>query len=271
LPFYWFLNLSFQPRIDIFTIPPYLYPLHFTIHNYLEAFGRVPATEASGGPSGNVARFQMGVINSFVLANVVTVLTLAICILMSYAFARYRFQYKTLIFVMILAARTFPPIVTSIPYYQFYKWLNLLGTWPGIILADLTVTLPLTTWILTGFFSSLPRELDNQARVDGCSRLQAFLKVLIPVAAPGIAAVAVLTWLETWNEFVYSFLLGSVKGLYFAAAELAAPLYGGSYEVELFVAFVGVYIIPAIITAIILQKYITRLKIVGSITIENLR
>ncbi|MBI2649041.1 MAG: carbohydrate ABC transporter permease [Thaumarchaeota archaeon] len=132
----------------------------------------------------------------------------------------------------------------------------------------MTLTAPLTTWVLSGFFSSLPVELDKQGRIDGCSRLRLFRSVLIPIAAPGLAAVAVLAWLTSWNEFVLGLLLAYINGLYTISPAMAAavPSVGASSDVELFVAFSSFAMAPSVVAAVVLQRFMTRLKIVDPLT-----
>jgi len=267
IPVYWLVNLAFQTRIQIYTVPPYFLPPTPTIINFLNALG-ISESVAYGSSSGLglVPQFIAGFQNSLIVATTVMVLTLAFCIPAGYAFARFSFPARSTIFFIILFSRSLPPIATAIPFYQFYKDLNLLGTIPGLVLVDMTLTVPLTTWVLSGYFSSLPVELDRQARIDGCSRWSMFRRVLLPVAAPGLAAVAVLAWLTSWNEFVLALLLAYSNDLYTVAPALAAPLFGYGTDVELYSAFATITLIPAVIAAAILQRYMTRLKIVDPLT-----
>lgn len=271
VPVYWVANLSFQTRVQIYTLPAYLIPPAPTLVNYLRAFGLSTATSI-GSVTGNglVPQYLVGLQNSILVATAVMILTTLLCIPAGYAFARFSFPARTAIFFTILFSRSLPPIATAIPYYQFYKTTGLLGTIPGLVLVHMTLTVPLTTWVLSGFFSSLPEELDKQARVDGCSRLKLFRRVLIPVAAPGLAAVAVLAWLTSWNEFVLALLLGYINDLYTVAPALAAavPAVGASSDVELFVAFYSLAMVPSVIAAVILQRFMTRLKIVDPLTFK---
>jgi len=267
IPVYWLVNLAFQTRIQIYTVPPYFLPPTPTIINFLNALG-ISESVAYGSSSGLglVPQFIAGFQKSLIVATTVMVLTLAFCIPAGYAFARFSFPARSTIFFIILFSRSLPPIATAIPFYQFYKDLNLLGTIPGLVLVDMTLTVPLTTWVLSGYFSSLPVELDRQARIDGCSRWSMFRRVLLPVAAPGLAAVAVLAWLTSWNEFVLALLLAYSNDLYTVAPALAAPLFGYGTDVELYSAFATITLIPAVIAAAILQRYMTRLKIVDPLT-----
>lgn len=267
LPVYWIVNLSFQTRLQIYSLPSSLVPPTPILENYLKAFGlSTKATFGSLAGLGLVPQFLSGLQNSIVVATLVMIATLILCIPAGYAFARFSFPLRSAIFFTILFARSLPPIATSIPYYQFYKQVGLLGTIPGLVLVHMTLTVPLTTWVLSGFFSSLPVELDKQARVDGCGRFKLLSRVIIPVAAPGLAAVAVLAWLTSWNEFVLALLLAYTRDLYTIAPALAAPLFGIGTDVELYTAFASVALIPSVIAAVILQKFMTRLKIVDPLT-----
>ncbi|MBI2649100.1 MAG: carbohydrate ABC transporter permease, partial [Thaumarchaeota archaeon] len=263
LPVYWIVNLSFQTRLQIYSLPSSLVPPTPILENYMKAFGlSTKATFGSLAGLGLVPQFLSGLQNSIVVATLVMIATLLLCIPAGYAFARFSFPLRSAIFFTILFARSLPPIATSIPYYQFYKQIGLLGTIPGLTLVHMTLTVPLTTWVLSGFFSSLPVELDKQARMDGCGRFKLFSRVIIPIAAPGLAAVAVLAWLTSWNEFVLALLLAYTRDLYTIAPALAAPLFGIGTDVELYTAFASVALIPSVIAAVVLQKFMTRLKIV---------
>ncbi len=273
IPIYWLLNLSLQPRIDFFTIPASLFPRHPTLINYVAALGLLKGDVTGlGGDTGLflVPGFLAGLKNSLLVATTVMIITVAMCLPASYSFARISFPLRTGIFALILFTRSIPPISTAIPYYRFYKEFALLGTFQGIVLVDLTLTIPLTTWVLSGFISSLPIELDRQARIDGCSRFQMLRLVVIPVAAPGIAAVAILAWLDSWNEFIYALLLADVKGLPLVSPEVSATMFGlGGSAPGIFVAFVAISMVPSLVAAICLVPYMTRLRIGDPLTFRT--
>jgi multiple sugar transport system permease protein len=242
------------------------------LENYLRAVG-ISKTAPFGSSTGLglVPQFLSGLQNSMLVATSVMSLTVLLCIPAGYAFARFSFPARTAIFFTILFSRSLPPIATSIPYYQFYKQIGLLGTIPGLVLAHMTLTVPLTTWVLSGFFSSLPEELDKQARVDGCSRFRMFRSILIPIAAPGLAAVTVLAWLTSWNEFVLALLLAYTNDLYTVAPAMGAAVasVGASSDIELYVALTSLAMIPSVIAAVVLQRFMTRLKIIDPLTFRT--
>jgi len=215
---------------------------------------------------GLVPQFQAGIVNSMIVASATTLLTIVLSMPAGYAFARFSFPMRTTIFFIILFARSLPPISTVIPYYQLYSITGMLGTHIGLVLIHMTLTVPLVTWVLSGFFSSLPVEIDKAARIDGCSRLQMFLKILLPLAAPGVAASAILTFLTSWNEFIFALILASASGLWTLSPAVAAPIFGVGSDIELYAAFASIAVIPALVAAIFLQRYITRLRIVDPVT-----
>ena len=202
-----------------------------------------------------ISIFQEAFINSVLIGLAVTGITLLLSVPAGYAFSRYDFRLRTTIFVLIIFARMLPPIVIVLPYYELYGILGIRGTHLGLILAHLTLTVPLIVWVMSGFFSTVSPDLDRAARMDGSTRAQLFRYVIIPAAAPGIAVSALLAYLTSWNEYIFSLFLGQVDALY-----TLAPVVGRVPPVLAGVAVI--YLIPPVIAAIFLQKYITRLRIV---------
>ena len=270
LPIYWVTNISFMTRKEIFTVPGHVFPPNPTFDNHLRALGLIEAPEVGTlAGTGLVFTFQQGIVNSLLIAISVTILTLVIALPAGYAFARFNFRFKQTIFFIILFSRALPPISIVIPYYQFYGAVGIRGTQIGLILVYLTLTVPLITWVMSGFFGTVPEDLDRAARVDGASRRQLFQHIIIPTAAPGIAAAALLTFLTSWNEFVFSLILGQTEGLYTLPPAIAGPLYGVGSDVELTAGIATISLIPPIIGAFFLQKYITQLKLVDPVTFKG--
>jgi multiple sugar transport system permease protein len=145
--------------------------------------------------------------NSLIISSTTTVIVLLLSVPAGYAFSRFRFPFDNVIFIAVLFSRLFPPIGLIVPYFQIMTELNLLNTLPGVIIAQVYLWLPLMVYIIRNFFISIPQELDESARVDGCTRVQAFRHVVLPLARPGIAAVAILTFLYSWREFLFSLIV----------------------------------------------------------------
>ena len=247
IPFYQMLNLALQPRLDYFNIPPYIYPVHLTFANLIATINSAlyqigPVTFPS---------LHLAIIHSTLVATVVMAITMVMAIPSGYAFARFSFAFRNAFFFTIIFARSLPSVSLIIPYYVLYKQLGIVGTYEGVILALLSLTIPLAVWVTSGVFSSLPEELDRQARIDGCSRLQALTKILIPAAGPGLVALATICWLTAWNEYVLSTYLGDLGNFW--------TIYGiGLGPTDIIVALV-----PSIVAILILQKYMTSLKLLS--------
>ncbi len=154
---------------------------------------------------------------------------MAIGALAAYAVARLRFRGKAAILAFILAVTMFPQISIVSPLYLLLRAFGLINTYPGLILPYLTFAMPLTVWLLVGFFRQLPADLEEAALVDGASRWQSFTRVLLPLAVPGLATTAILTFIYCWNEFLFalSFTLGPER----QTVPVAIALFRGRYQV----------------------------------------
>lgn len=153
--------------------------------------------------------YWRAIVNTFVIATTSTVVVMLLATPAGYAFSRYRFKYDNLIFIGVIFSRLFPPIGLVVPYYQIMAWVGLLDTLPGIMIAEVYLWLPLMIYIMRNFFISIPMELDESARVDGCTKFQAFRKVALPLARPGVAACSILTFLYAWREFLFALIVTS--------------------------------------------------------------
>jgi trehalose/maltose transport system permease protein len=173
--------------------------------------------------------FWLPIRNSLVVAASTTVLAVAIGGLCAYAIARLTFRGKPFILAAVLAVSVFPQIAIVSPLYLVLREVHLIDTYPGLVLPYLTFATPLSVWLLAGFFRQLPPEIEEAALVDGASRLQAFYRILLPIALPGVMATAILTFLYCWNEFLFalSFTLGPER----QTVPVAIALFRGQYQV----------------------------------------
>lgn len=151
--------------------------------------------------------YWKALLNSMVISTTTTVIVMILAVPAGYAFSRFRFPFDNVVFIGVLFSRLFPPIGLIVPYYQIMSGLDLLNTLPGVIIAQVYLWLPLMVYIMRNFFISIPQELDESARVDGCTRVQAFWHVVLPLARPGVAACAILTFLYSWREFLFSLIV----------------------------------------------------------------
>ena len=193
VPLFWELLTSFKTNAAIYDLT-YI-PQNPTLDTYYQ----VLIAES----------YWRAIVNTFVIASVTTVIVLVLATPAGYAFSRFRFRFDNVLFIGVLFSRLFPPIGLVVPYFQLIAWLGLLNTLPGIIIAEVYLWLPLMIYIMRNFFISVPEELDESARVDGCTRFQAFRKVALPLARPGIAACGILTFLYAWREFLFALIVTS--------------------------------------------------------------
>jgi len=187
LPFYWMLVSSFKGSNDIFNND--LIPRSPTWENYRAVFS-------------SKNNFGYALRNSLIIAVTATLLSLAVGMFASYALARLRFRGKFLVLGAVLATAMFPGVALVTPLFKLFSDLGWIDQYQAMIIPDISFTLPLTIWILTSFFSEMPWELEQAAKVDGATPGQAFRKVIVPLAAPGVFTTAILVFIYAWNEYL---------------------------------------------------------------------
>ncbi|WP_328424902.1 carbohydrate ABC transporter permease [Streptomyces sp. NBC_00443] len=186
-PFYWMLVSSLRRTSDIFDTS--LVPSPVSFENYRAVFD-----PAQG--------FGRALLNSLVVAGVTTVLALVLATFTAYAMARLEFRGKRLILTLVIATSMFPVVSIVVPLLKLFTDVGWINTYQAMIVPSMSFALPLAVWNLTTFFRQMPDELEHAAMVDGCTRGQAFRKVIIPLAAPGIFTTAIITFIAAWNEFL---------------------------------------------------------------------
>ncbi|WP_238016942.1 carbohydrate ABC transporter permease [Dactylosporangium sp. AC04546] len=186
-PFYWMVVSSLRGEQDILSNAPL--PAAPTLANYADVLG------------GN-ARFLLALRNSAVIASVTTLLALVMAVSAAYALARLRFRGKGLVLGTVLSAAMFPGISLVTPMFKLFSDWGLIDTYPALVVPDLSFALPLAVWVLTSFFIDLPWGLEEAAQIDGCSRPQAFRRVILPIAAPAVFTTTILVFITVWNEYL---------------------------------------------------------------------
>jgi multiple sugar transport system permease protein len=241
-PFYWMLNISLKTGADLSSAS--LLPPSPTLKNYRSIF--------------NNSDFTMGLRNSAIVAVSTTFLSLLFGSFAAYALARLKVRGKFWILAVVLSVSTFPGISIAAPLFKLWTDIGLYNTLWGLIIPDLTFALPLTIYVLTSFFRQIPRELEEAALVDGATRFQAFYKVVIPLAAPGMATAAILTFIAAWNEFLFAITLTSSQSARTVPASIA--FFTGSTQFEQPLGTISaasvVISIPLIFLVLLFQKRI---------------
>ncbi|WP_115863064.1 carbohydrate ABC transporter permease [Halorussus litoreus] len=207
-----------------------------------------------------IALFERGywraVVNSIIISSASTVVVMLLGVPAGYAFSRYRFPFDNLVFVFILFTRLFPPIGLVVPYYRIMTEFGLLNTKLGIVIANVYLWLPLVVYIMRNFFITIPHDLDEAALVDGCTKIQAFRHVILPVVMPGIAAGTILTFLYSWREFLFAFTVST--DLNSMTIPVSTFLFVGDTSVQWasMAAAAVVATIPSALVVFFFQRYI---------------
>lgn len=268
-PIYYIFILSISWPKDVIRIPSPLVPNDPTIANYLRIFG-YSTNDPMGNPlrpAGQYRELIRGMINSAIIGVPVTIITTAVVVPAGYVLGRYRVKAKNALIAILFGSRTIPPVSLLVPFYTFYVMTGLRGTYIGLVLVHLTITIPLMTWILMGYFATLPTDLEKSARIDGCGRFSTFTKVAIPLAMPAIASTSILTFLYSWNEFLYGMLLSGGAEVQPFTPFLTTFFQNITVETSMAAAAMMTNITPAILVAAVLQRYITSIKIIDPGTV----
>jgi ABC-type glycerol-3-phosphate transport system permease component len=187
-PLLWVFKMSVVTKSELFASPPTILPETPTGASYGTIFGD--------------PRFQKGLVNSTIVAGTTTLICLFFGSIAAYAIARLRFRFKSLVMTLILAISFFPHVAIIAPLFLQFREIGLINTYWAMIIPDTVFALPLTIWILHAFFKELPKDLEDAAKVDGATTIQAFRMVILPLAAPGVFTAAILTFIYAWNEFL---------------------------------------------------------------------
>jgi len=243
-PLYWTFTTSIKSGLEVTASPPTLFPHSFDLSTYTTVLLNSPF-------------FLLDLRNSAIVAAITTILSLLIGILCAYAIARTNFVGKAVVLAIILSVNMFPFIAMVGPLFVIFTGpIYIYNTYAALIIPDLILTLPLTIWFMTSFFRDLPPDLEEAARMDGASRLQALWHVIVPLTAPGVFAAAILSFIAVWNDFLF--------GLTMTTDENAQPITVGitRFNSEHLIAYgqlaAGAIIvtIPLVILVLVLQRRI---------------
>jgi multiple sugar transport system permease protein len=256
LPLYWVLNMSLQTDAQVAAKPANYLPPTPTLTNYITLLG---------GSSDISDSMRQAMVNIVVECAAATVVTVVLATLAAYAFARMTFRGRNVVFYAVLATMALPAYATLIPLYQIMSALGLVNTYTGIVLVYVSGFLPLATWILYNYMSSLPISLEEAGQVDGASRMSVLRHIVLPLARPGIVSTAIITFLSAWAQFLFPLVLSSDLSTQPLTVVIAA-LQGRHVVPYSLMSAAGVIAIavPAVI-AIVLNRYIVSGLLTGSV------
>jgi len=250
-PFFWMLTTSFKPLGEIGKIPISILPNNPTFDNYFATWSDIRIFQSFG--------------NSLYLSFSATLISLCIEIISAYGFSRFRFRGQNFMLFIILFANALPGLVLLIPFYELLTIMRLINTHLGLLFVYTVTALPFGTWMLIGYFEQVPREFEEAAMVDGCSRLQTIFKIVVPVALPGIIAVGIITFVHRWGEFLFALTFLNDEKLY--TLPLAVYAYRGIEWTHWgkLMALATLIVLPALLIFIALQKYIISGIVAGAL------
>jgi len=255
-PMLWMLITSFKSQFAALQYPPEYWPSNPTLEHYIRLLS----------PQNDVGRqFLRYMWNSIWVSTLTTIFGVGVAVPAAYAFSRFRFPGRHALFFAVLFRNMFPAVVFLMPLFIMMRWMGLVNTHASLVITYLTFGLPLSIWLLKGFYDNIPVELEQAARIDGCTRFQAFYMVVMPLSAPGIIATAIYSFITAWNEYVYALtflnddeLLTLPVGLQRFFTEYATNWPG-------LMAASFIMSVPVVVMFLILQKYFVRALTEGAV------
>jgi multiple sugar transport system permease protein len=243
-PFLWVFLASIKTRAELYVTPIRYLPSHPTFQNYVEAW------------TSRVTPFSRFFANSLWVSSATMVGTIVISTLAGYALARFRFIGKNSLMLLFLATQMFPAVLLIPPLLSQWYALGLIDTYQALIYSNFSLTVPFTVWMLVGYFESIPRELEESAMIDGSGRFGALLRIVVPLAAPGIAATAIFAFVSSWSELLFATTFTTATEMRTLSAGLLYMV--GQYEIQWGQLGAGVILstIPVAILFTFLQRHL---------------
>jgi ABC-type glycerol-3-phosphate transport system permease component len=252
-PFVWVFLTSLKTRQELYATPLTYLPGTLTVANYVDAW------------TSRLTPFSRFFANSLWVSSVTMVATTAISILAGYALARFRFFGRQAFLLVFLATQMFPAVLLIAPLLSQWHALGLIDTYQALIYSNFSFTVPFTVWMLVGYFDSIPRELEESAMIDGCSRFGALCRVILPLAAPGVAATAIFAFVSSWSELLFAITFTSQTEMRTLSAGLLFMV--GQYEIQWGQLSAGVIIstLPVAVLFTYLQRHLIRGLAAGAV------
>ena len=242
LPYVWMVSSSFKLNADIFSSTLQLIPARPILENYVTAVTREPTLRAIG--------------NSIIMAGGETIAVVVTSVFTAYPFARLRFRGRDTVFLLVLGTMMVPSQVTMIPTFILMRWLGWIDTYQGLIIPRMVT--PLGIFLLRQFLLTIPRELEEAARIDGCGRLRTLLQVLVPHMGPALATLAIFTFTASWNEFFWPLIVVQSSEMRTIQLLIAAIKQAEAVDWGVVMAIVTLSVFPTVAIYLMLQRYFVR-------------
>jgi len=241
-PIYWMFLASLRDNPTVMSMPPKFAPSITTLQNYVQIFSS--------------PKYLVYIKNSLIVATSTVLICLCISTMASFVLSRYRFPFKKVLLSSLLSVQMFPIVAILISLFTFFSKMKLTNNYLGLILADISMSLPLAIWMLKSFFDTVPRSLDESAAIDGCGRFRILVEIAFPLIKPGIAAVAIYTFLKSWDDYMFGLVLmnkNSMKTLPVGIAESFMGEFVHNYAGMMTLAFIAS--LPLLLLFIFFQRY----------------
>lgn len=251
LPYLRMLATAVTARSGLYTIPGEYFPSEVDLTNFITVWDSAP-----------IARY---IFNTLVISICATILVLVVAVPAAYYMARHRFRFRGALLLLVLTTQMFAPTAMVIGIYRQFVTLDLVNTFIALILVNAAFNLAFSTWIMLGFFSSIPVEIEEAAAVDGASKIQVLGKVTLPLALPGLLTAVIFTFIASWNEFVVALVLTNSEAVRPITVGITA--YVGLYEIQWHYVFVVslVAIVPVVVLFVLIEKWLVSGLTTGSI------
>ncbi|WP_332680925.1 carbohydrate ABC transporter permease [Bosea sp. (in: a-proteobacteria)] len=251
-PLAWMLSVSFRPNLEVMQMPPAWLPQVFTLEGYAKIF--------------TTPRYLLVFFNTMLISLVVTVLSLLLGAMAAYALARFQFAGQRMVLMFLITTQMFPLVLLCIPYFRIFITLGLYDTRTSLVIVYLTFTLPFCVLMLRSYFINIPRDIEEAAMVDGCSRLGAIFRTLVPMSYPAFVGAGLYTFLLAWNEFLFAVVLIEswenrvlTMAIYSLMAEFVT-------DWNAMMAFSVLASLPLVVAFIFLQRYMVQGMTAGALT-----
>jgi multiple sugar transport system permease protein len=250
-PVAWMLTVSVRPNVEVMKIPPQWIPTVFTWEPYLKVLSS--------------PRYMWTFVNSYFIAGVVTVFSLFVGALAAYALARFRFKGQRAVIMFLIITQMFPLVLLCIPYFRVVVRLGLYDTLTALIVVYTTFTLPFCILMLRSYFAQIPKDMEEAAMVDGCTRLGAIVRTLVPMSFPALVGAGLYTFLLAWNEFLFAVVLIESWGKRVLTIAIYSLLAEFVTEWSMMMAFSVLASAPLVVAFIFLQRYVVQGMTAGAI------
>lgn len=252
-PFYWIVMTSIQPKDQLYAPTPNFIPKDITLENYVNILG-----------AGRV-NIAIALKNSLIVAVSVTVLSILFGIFAAYAFARLKFRGSNTLFFALIFAEMLPPVALLIPFYLIFKQLGLTNTLQGLVIMQTSWLLPIVTWILYSYFKTIPKDLEDSARIDGASKIGALIRIIVPLSLPGLVSAGVICFVFSMGEFMGAMAIVNVTRLHTLPLALAQFVTKYSIEYGKITASAVLTIIFPVAFVLIFQKFVVKGLTAGAV------